>query len=400
MKNIKEKYKIAEDSKFSLLELIIIVIAFSVVSGVLTGFVFYKTNDNNLVLDKNLKDIVNTYNKIKADYYGEVKLDDIADSAIDSMMNKLDERYSKFLDQESTNELNNNLNGTYQGIGISVRSSEGKIIILAVYDGTPAFKAGLKEGDIIVNINGKEITEDTNLEEMIKELKESNKTQITVKRNGVTITKKIDVTTIDTPVISKKIFERDKKKIGYIYIATFSSSSAKQFKTALLSLEEENIDSLIIDLRSNTGGYLQSAASIISMFEKKGDVMYALEDKNGKIKTLDITTERRNYDVVILTNQITASASEIITASLKENIGAIVVGTNTFGKGKVQETKTLSDKTMIKYTTASWYTPSGDSIDGIGIKPDIEVHLDEKYLNAPSDENDAQLQKAIEILSK
>lgn len=400
MKHNLEKIAFKKGSKFSFIELIIISITLSLVFSVITGFVMYKIHHDNTFLDQELVDIISTYNQIKEEYYGEIDTQEISKIAIDAMMNKLNEEYSVHLNSEETNSLFDRLNGSYKGIGIRVTKSENKIIIDTVYDNTPAKEAGLTSGDEIIKVNNLVINEETELENIGEEIRKHDKSTLEVIRNGEKIKISVNIKEIENPVIDSKIIDYSENKIGYIYLSSFSSNSYKQFKDNLKKLEKENIDSLIIDVRSNTGGYLTSATDILNMFLKKGKILYAIENKNSKNIVYDTTNEKRTYDIVVLTNQITASASEILAATLKESYGAIIIGGKTYGKGKVQETKSLSDKSLIKYTTANWYTPLGDSIDTIGIIPDIEVHLGEEYLKNPSDDTDDQLKKALEVLSK
>ena len=158
------------------------------------------------------------------------------------------------------------------------------------------------------------------------------------------------------------------------------------------------MDSLIIDLRGNTGGYLYTVTNMLEMFIDKGNVIYKMQTNNGITEYKTITNGKKDYSIVILIDENSASASEIMAAAMKEKYNAILVGKTTYGKGTVQATKDLSNGTMIKYTIEKWLTPSGESIDGEGIKPDYEITQSEEYMNNPTQENDLQLQKALELL--
>ncbi|MDE6142320.1 MAG: S41 family peptidase, partial [Bacilli bacterium] len=335
------------------------------------------------------------------EYYETISDADLATSAIDGMMSFLEEKYSIYMDQDDTDYLTDKLKGNYEGLGIAVvKNAEKKIVILNVYDNTPASEAGLKSNDVILEVNGNKITEESLAEDISKLIKENKNVNIIVQRDDKTLEFDIEKKTVDYPVVGTQVFEHDGKKIGYLELTSFNATADKQVSSSLEKLENEGIESLIIDLRGNTGGYLSMANSIASMFLKKGKVIYSLEGKTTHNTVLDETKEERNYDIVVLIDAATASASEILAAALKESYGAILVGTTSYGKGKVQQTSTLSDDTMIKYTTAKWFTPNGDSIDTVGLKPGIEVYLTKEYLLNPVNENDAQLMKAIEILSK
>ncbi len=383
-----------------MLEVIVITLAFSSLSGIITGLFFYFKNNRNLILDRNLLDIVGTYNKISEDFYGNLDKEKLATNAINGMMSSLDETYTVHMDQSDTSSMSEKLDGKYHGVGISVQKKGTNIEVINVYDKTPASTAGLKVGDILKKVNGYEILESDQLEKVSNMIKEQDKVTLEVKREEELLTIDIDVKTIEYPSVTSKVYEKNNKKIGYIYISTFSKTASKQVKESLETLEQEQIVSLIIDVRGNTGGYLDTCDSILNMFMKKGNVLYSVEAKDGNKQIYDTTNSSRIYDIVVLVDRASASASEILATSLKESYGAILIGTTTFGKGLVQQTNFLSDKSMIKYTTAKWFTPKGNYVNEIGYKPDIEVKLTKEYALNPNDANDTQLQKAIDVLSK
>lgn len=399
MKNNKRK-KTIKKYNFNLAEVIIIALAFSSLTGIFTGLFFYFKNNRNLILDKNLLDIVSTYNKINEDFYGEIDKTKLADDAISGMMSSLDEDYTVHMDESDTSNLSEKLDGKYHGVGISVQKIDKLIKVVNVYEGTPAKEAGVKEGDIIKKVNDHDVVDTDSLEEISNMIKDKDHVDLVVLRNDEEVNISIDVKTIEYPSIESKIHEKNDKKIGHIYLSTFSKTTASQVRKALENLESNGIDALIIDVRSNTGGYLDSADAILNMFIKEGEKLYSIENKDGNKAIYDTSKEMRTYDMAVLIDRASASASEILATSLKESYGAILIGTTTFGKGLVQQTNYLSDKTMIKYTTAKWFTPKGNYVNEIGYKPDIEVKLTKEYALNPSDENDTQLQKAIDILSR
>ena len=217
--------------------------------------------------------------------------------------------------------------------------------------------------------------------------------KLTILRNNkekeISITRK----TVAMPTVSSKIVDED-KKIGYIRITIFSTVTEKQFTEELKKLEKKNINALIIDLRNNSGGYLNVVTNITSQFLEKGKIIYQLKNDTTTTKIKDTTKEKRTYPVAILANRASASASEIMTAALKESYGGYVIGTNTYGKGTVQKTKKLSDGSMIKYTIEKWLTPKGKWINEVGVAPTEYIEFDS------SKEEDNQLSKAISILQE
>ena len=395
----KVKRKKREETLFNLLEVVVITVAFSVISSIATGYVVNYFTVTNILEDKELRDITDTYQKIMNEYYEEVNKSDLAGAAINGMMTFLDENYSIHLDSDSSSDLEEKLKGNYDGIGVEIGKTTDAVIITRVFEGTPAEVAGIKAGDIIIGVEGTKINKDHTLEEVVALIKGKEEVNLTVLREKEELNFVCKVKNIDIPVVSTKIFEDGDNNVGYLYLETFSSNATVQVEKALNKLEKENITSLILDLRSNTGGYLNVATDISNIFLKKDKKIYSLESKDSKQVVVDTTKEHKTYPIVVLIDGATASASEILAAALKESYGAILVGTNSYGKGKVQQTNKLSDDTLIKYTTAKWFTPNGDSIDGVGLEPGIYVELDEKYFVYLTDEYDNQLQMALELLA-
>lgn len=210
----------------------------------------------------------------------------------------------------------------------------------------------------------------------------------------------INLSKVEVPYVNGQILEYAGKKVGYMQIIIFSSTAYSQFKNKLEELEKEKIDSLIIDVRDNSGGYLTTVTDILNLFLEKGKVIYQLEDSSGKVKKKDTTREKRNYPLAVLINNASASASEILASAIKESYGGLVVGTNSYGKGTVQQTKKLLDGSMIKYTTQKWLTPNGNFIDEVGVTPTNIVELSEAYKTNPSFGNDNQLKEALKLLTE
>ena len=396
MNKIRKIFKIKnKNTTYTFKELLIVTIFVTLIVSTITGFVVYKVISSNELIK-----LESSYNKIKNEYYSDINKEELENAAIDGMMKYLNEKYSLFMDQEETSSLNDKLDGNYDGIGIEIGIKDKKIMVLNVYENTPASIAGLKVDDELVKVEDLIIDETTTLKDVTSLIKDKKSVKLSIKRDNEVKEFNIDIKKIDKPVVTEKVFERNNKKVGYIYLSTFSENAGTQVKEALKKLDKENIDSLIFDVRSNTGGYLTSVTEILNMFLKKGHLMYSLEEKDKKKMYYDTTKEEYDKDVVVLIDRKTASASEILASSLKESYGATIVGTTSYGKGKVQSTYKLSKDTMLKYTTAKWYTPNGNSIDEVGITPGIYVTLGKEYVLNPCDETDSQLQKAVDLLTQ
>lgn len=386
-------------TKFELWEVMAITLFSSLVMSFCTGYLVYKSSCSQISTgngDDNLAELYKAYDEIKSNYYSTVDLGALVDAGIKGMFSYLEDPYTTYLDKDQTDNLNNSLSGSYQGIGvkISVNSEENKMIISDVYDNTPAKSAGLAVGDIIVKVNDN-VVADMESGEVTKLIKSSDEVKLVVNRDGNDLDFTLNTAKLNNPSVDDKIIDGDNgNKIGYLKISKFNETAYEQFYEKLNKIEVDGINSLIIDLRDNTGGYLSAATKISEMFLQKGKVIYSLNEQSSTKTTYDETDDERNYKVYILVNGNSASASEILAAALKDSYGAKLVGTTTYGKGKVQKTSKLSDGTMYKYTSAKWLTPSGECIDGVGLKPDIEISNGDELLK------DLVLEKAIEEIQK
>lgn len=407
-KKVKEKkVEIVNDNNNKERELytskeVIIVMIFSIGIGILMCFggISIITGKNYLAVTKDLKKVVDTYYAIVDNYYGELDRDKLIDGAVEGMISSVGDTFTSYSDTDSTSSFDETINGSYEGIGCTVATLEdGTISVIDMFEDSPSYKAGLKVGDIIIKVDG-ESYEGKNSNDISNYIKNSGKSKIvlTVKRDNEEKDISINLSKVEIPHVSGKVIEQDSKKIGYIKISLFASNSYKQFKNKLDELEKSNIDDLIIDVRDNSGGYLSSVTDICNLFLDKGKVIYQLEDSKGKVKKKDTTKEKRKYDIVVLINGGSASASEILASAIKESYGGDIVGTNSYGKGTVQQTKKLLDGSMIKYTTQKWLTPDGNSINEVGVTPTKVVELNEEYFNNPTTENDNQLQEAIKLI--
>lgn len=395
------EFNLDGDSKFSIFE-VIIVTFISIIFGIIVGYILTYTSTpiKAIKSDPNLEEIISTYNTLKNNYYDDVDEDSLADNAIKGMVSSLDDSYSSFMDNKTTNSFNESVNGYFVGIGVTIMYSNEYNQIIKVDEDGPGDKAGLMVNDIILSVDGKSVkgVSGDDLTSLIKG-KSGTKVKIKVKRGDTTKTVSVKRGIIEIENVTSSLLEENNKRIGYINIDIFASNTYNQFKKNIKRMEKKEIDSLIIDLRDNPGGHLSQTRDILSMFFDKKTVLYELKNKDKVTKIYSSSNEKRSYPIVILVNGNSASASEVMASCFKDNYKNVtIVGTTTYGKGTVQQTINLSSGTSFKYTTEKWLTSRGKSIDGVGLNPDIEVVLDQNYYSNPTYENDLQLQKAVEIL--
>lgn len=382
---------------FNLISVIIIICITSVVSAITAGIIVtnnYNLSYSDLSNDKELADFIKAYSNIVNNYYENVDKEKMLDSALNAMLNYLGDNYTTYLTDEQRKALEESLRGTYQGIGVEINKDR---VITKVTKNGPAEAAGLQAGDRFMIVDGTKLndTDGTAVGVLIRGT-EKESVDIVVDRNGEELTFNVKIGTIEEPAVTYEIKENN---IGYIQISKFSRPLTSQMETALRELETNGMEKLIIDLRNNTGGYLDSAETTASLFLKKGKLIYSLEDKNSKEDYYDQTETSRDYPIVILINNNSASSAEILAAALKDSYGAVLVGQTSYGKGKVQQTYDMEDGSMAKFTSARWLRPTGDCIDQKGIKPDFEVsQTTQKDENGEELIVDTQLVKALEVI--
>lgn len=387
---------------FNYKEVIFLVILTCVVSLWMGNAIKLNKIEPKAESDDYLKEFEENYQYILDNYYDEVNKEAIIKGAISGMVNALGDDYSVAINDESSNNFNTRLTGSYSGIGIEiVNDNNYNIIISDVFEDTPAAKAGLKVMDVILSIDDVDFS-NKKTSELTDYIKESNKEKyiIKAKRGTEELSFEIERQLIQIKSIYSELKEIDDHKIGYIYISVFASNTADQFKAAVESLEKQGMDSLIIDVRYNTGGHLTSAVEILSYLLSSDKVIYQIESKGITTKYYSKGSETKTYPIVVLQNKNSASASELLSAALKEEYGATIIGEVSYGKGTVQELVTLTDGTQYKFTTKKWLTPKGNWINGVGVSVDIEEALSKEYENNPTEENDNQLQRAVQYLKE
>ena len=399
-----------EKKRFKAYKVIMLVVLVAFITFLITSIGMYQYFTNNsfgkqlVVSSENNGEITSELSKYRAliDKYflGEVDEEKLKEGAIKGYIEGLDDPYTEYISKEDMEDYLADATGNFVGIGIyMVQDTEtNKIMVLAPIKGSPAEKAGILPGDLIVSVDGVQYT----AEEMtvasnkikgelgttvkIEVLRENETLNFELKRENIKV----------NPVEAKKL----ENNIGYIEFSSFDDGTAEEFKTKFEELQEQGIKSLIIDLRNNGGGIVDEALEIADYILEKDDVILYEVDKNGK-ETVEKSKNAPiiNMPIIILTNENTASSSEILAGALKDHEKAKIVGTETYGKGVIQQLLTLPDGSGLKITAEEYLTPNKTKINEIGIEPDEEVKLPESVKNVLTveEKDDTQLQKAIEM---
>ena len=341
-------------------------------------------------INKNLRKVKGILNE---KYLGEIKEQDLVDSAIKGYVEGLGDKYTTYYTKDEWQELNEILSGEFYGIGIYMvreKDDNGNIIISEIIEGSPAQKQDLKVGDKILKVDDKEVTakDFETLPKIIKG-KENTKVKLAVLRGEELLEKEVERQKVEVSNVKSKMLEDN---IGYIYINTFDDHVDKSFKKEYDNLKKEGMKKLIIDVRFNGGGELEATRKILDMFLEKDKII--LISRNNKNREIEIKTkddDAEKLPIVVLVNEYSASASEILTAALKDNGKAKIIGKTTYGKGVIQTLITpILNGGALKITTEEYLRPNKEKINKVGIKPDIEVE------NKKEDKEDKQLNKAIE----
>lgn len=341
--------------------------------------------------------------KLENTYLRDMNEDDMIEGAIKGYVSGVGDKYTQYLTKEDMQALMEATTGNYVGIGVyMVTSSEvNGVVIVGVIEDSPAEQAGIQVGDIITKVDDADYIGKKS-EDVSNAIKgqEGTNVKVTVMRDSKEIDFNITRKSIKVKTVVSDVIENN---IGYITISSFDVGTANEFKENYNKIKDKNIKGLIIDLRNNGGGVVAEALSIADTMVEKGKTLLITTDKDGKEK-IDKASENPIIDVpvVILVNENTASASEILSGTLRDDCGYKIIGTNTYGKGVIQSIFTFKDGTGIKVTTNEYFSPNRNVINEVGIKPDIEVEQDKEwkgYSTVPA-ENDKQLQRAIEELNK
>lgn len=397
-----------------LLKVAVLCIAVSLLSFFI-GATFGKTSshiynkDNDVVTTslneqpdmERLKPISDVMKLIESKYVKDVETKKLIEGAIRGMVASLEDPYSVFMDESEFQDFITALNGAFGGVGMVLSADEntGEILVVSPIEGTPAYNAGILPRDIVVKVNDVDLA-GKSLDEAVRLLRGEKGTKVTVyiKRENSQELLQFQLTRDDIRVttVNHEVIDND---IGYIKITSFDAKTYDEFKSALDSLENQGVKGLILDLRNNPGGSLYESVLIADEMLGKGLIVYTEDKNNNRLEEYYSDENKISVPLVVLINENSASASEIVAGAIQDHKAGVLVGTKTFGKGSVQEIQPFENKTGMKLTIAKYYIPSGRSIDGIGVKPDVEVKLDEEtsIFDVPK-ERDYQLLKAIEVL--
>ncbi len=335
------------------------------------------------------------YNLIQSDYLDKVSTETLVDGAIDGLLNALDDQFSGYMDPEVFPLLNQDLEGEISGIGVVIRTNEDdEIEVVGILENTPAQRAGVQPGDIFAEVNGQTMTgvNQTELATLVRG-PVGTTVEIVFKRGGERVSYTIERARIEVPNIEAEVVAED---IGHVRLNSFTPNARQELEQAIEQLNPSELEGLIIDLRGNGGGLLDSAIDVASLLIPEGTVL--IEDFGTREITLEARGNAANYGIpiVLLVDETSASASELVAGAWQDYDLVTVMGETTFGKGTVQTWHTLINGGGIRLTVARWLTPEGNWIHDIGVTPQLIVEWNP--LTAEEFENDIQLDAAIRFL--
>lgn len=389
---------------FNTIEVVLIAILALAFGGVVGVVLAYTAKPLSIITNtdspSDIQEVEKIYDNLLSKYYGEIDKQTLSDAAIKGMIEALNDPYSTYIDAENTDDFDEQIYGYYVGIGTEITlNDENQFEVTNIFENTPATDANIELHDIVVKVNNEDVSGKTvsDIGKLIQGEIGTNVT-LTLQRGEEEFDVTITRDRIDLISVTSQIFEKDDKRIGYIKVTNFASNTFNQFQTALNELEENDIESLIIDVRDNLGGQLEVATQIASLFLTKDKVVYQL-NTNGIIQPIYSTGPGSfQKPITVLINGATASASEVLAIALQESADATVIGTTSYGKGTIQESYKLSTGATIKFTVQEWLSPNGNTVNEVGVKPDIEVSETENPGETDTLETDTVLQTAITIM--
>ena len=373
-----------------ILKTIIAVLLIAIISSISTlGLIYYALGFNEQGFS-NLMRFITAYRFIETKYVNDTDDVKLIDGAIDGMVKSLNDPHSNYLSPKMYKTLMEQTEGSFAGIGVVMgMDNEQKIHIVGIMENSPGQKAGLQEGDEILAVDGGPVTQIA-FDEVAAHVRGQAGTDVvlTIMRDNANQDITITRDNIKLKTVGHKMLDNN---IGYIQIVSFSEDTANEFNEAYNDLKNQGMKALVLDLRNNPGGLLTTCVEIAKKLVPKGEIV-SIVDKQGNKETYSSSLEAPEYPLVVLINKNSASASEILSGAIQDTKTGTIIGNTSYGKGSVQTILPMFEDDAVKLTIAKYYTPSGRSIDGTGITPDIEINLDE---NATSD---TQLDKALEVL--
>jgi len=386
--------------KFIFLIMVSVILGF-VVAGAI-GTVFLISNDSVILSNnqyENLKYMTDKYNKteqlyntIQENYYMTVEDEPLLEGMYKGLFYGLKDPYSEYLTSREYQDLMVNTMGEFEGIGVTITGdSNGNVVIVSTIEGTPAEQAGLKTGDVITMVDNEPYS-GSELSKAASAMRGEKGTKVTITywRDGVTT----DVILTRAKIIDQSVYSKIlSEDVGYIRITQFEKNTDKDFEAVLKELEGSNVKGIIIDVRNNGGGLIDSGIEIADMLLGEGTITY-LENNKKERTYYNSDDSATSIPYILLINEGTASTSEILAAAVQDNDGGIVLGTKSFGKGVVQSVEMLPDGDAIKLTVMQYYSPKGNTIHGKGVIPEIMVE------NLEETSKDEPLEKAIELLQE
>lgn len=365
-----------------------------------------ESNSDDALMNKNVRLKISRIKSIIDKYYlNEIDEDKMAEGMYKGLVSSLDDPYSVYYTKDEFDALMESSSGSYYGIGayVSQDVKTGEITIVKPFEGGPAYEAGMLPGDVVYKVLGEEVT-GKDLSEVVSKMKGEEGTTVDVEiiRKGESkpIKLTIERRKVEVPTISYEMLE---DKVGYIQVSEFDEVTGTQFREALSDLEEQGMKGLVIDLRNNPGGLLDTVCDMLDRMLPEGLIVYT-EDKNGNRTEEVKSTAKESFDkpLVVMINGNSASASEVFAGAIQDYGIGTILGTTSFGKGIVQSVIPLADGSGVKITVSKYYTPKGRNIHEIGIEPDVTVELNEDLKNKVTIEKseDNQLQEAIKIINE
>lgn len=378
-------------------------------------YIGYAVGHRNLVLENNYQPKIlgvsankpqdidfslfwSAWDTLENKFYGDLDVKKMVYEAISGMINSAGDPYTLFMNPEEAKRFGEDLNGSFDGIGAELENQNGLLTVVAPLDGSPAQKAGLRSQDIVLKIDGGDVTK-MSFYGAINKIRGNKNTIVTLSIYRPSTKENLEVKITRDTIVVKSVRWEDKDGILYIKISQFGDDTVSLTKQAAQFAIDKNYNKIILDLRNNPGGYLEGSIDIASLFIEQDKVVVKEKNKQGEVKNYKTTLMPilKDKKLVILIDGGSASASEILSGAIQDYQRGILVGEKTFGKGSVQSLEDLKDGSKIKITIAKWLTPLDRAIDKVGITPDVEVKMTDDDIK---NNRDPQLDKAVEIINK